>query len=231
MTPRTAVIVACVLLGAALPVSLVVGGRGPRTEGTLSLARELRVAIPERLAGWTGVEEPLSDAELAIIKVDDHVKRQYAGPDGERVVLYVTFHGNKERGLQTYYHNASVCYPQAGYEHVSTSLRNLVLTEIAKEVPVCRYVFQKGTTRLSVLTFFKVDDELLDQSPRNKPFWSALDRLTPEFDDSPGTFVQVQVIVPVTDGGDHAAERTQVRFLEAFGRTIFDAVEVAGAAR
>lgn len=232
MTPGRARTVAFVLLGVALPLSFWFGALQPSQEGTIELAAPLEESVPLELAGWTASETqvPLTDAEIRTIRADDWLKRVYHGPDGEAVVLFVLFHGNKERGLHRYYHNATVCYPAAGYEQVVTRPGNVVLKDLAEQVPVCRYTFARAGSRVSVLTFFKINDELLDQSPRNKPFWMIMEKLTPEFDDSPGHFSQVQIIAPVDGDDDYAAERAQGRFLEDFGRTIFAALEVRGAA-
>jgi hypothetical protein len=90
-------------------------------------------------------------------------------------------------------------------------------------------VFAKDTLRLSVLTFFQVGGELLDQSPRNKAIWMLVDRALPPLDDSPGTFVQAQVIVPVGAGGESAAAALQSQFLRTFGSAILRAVDPASA--
>ena len=127
--------------------------------------------------------------------------------------------------MQTYYHNATVCFPSQGWTVESERPGSETSPELAREIPVCRYVFAKDGTRLSVMTFFEVDGEPLDQSPRNKPFWLLLDRATPQLSDRPGTFVQVQIIVSVPAQGDHRATDLQSRFLRAFGHSILKAVE------
>ena len=142
------------------------------------------------------------------------------------MLLYVAFHGNKQRGMDTWYHNPTICMPAAGFELVDTRLSSETLTDAAREIPVCRYVFARGEERRSVLTFFKVDEEFLDQSPRNKPFWTLLERVTPQFDDSPGTFVQVQIVAPVVDRDEYAAAEVQSRFLHDFGLPILRSLEV-----
>jgi EpsI family protein len=222
--PHRALLVAVLVMLAAVPVSWMVGDPLDRLLGTTPLARPLADAIPTEIGGWRTVQdEEMRDFELEITKVDDYVSRLYRGPQGESVFLYVAYHGNKERGMQTFYHNAKVCYPAAGWQLANEQFQDLTLHDAAKHVPTCRYTFQRGGERLSVLTFFQVDDELLDQSPRNKPFWLLADRLTPRGDEGPGTFVQVQVVVHVGDD-PVAAATAQERFLQAFGARIFQAI-------
>jgi EpsI family protein len=223
---RTAVVAVCSLLGAAAVASYLLGEGAGRLTGTERLPRPLAASVPAELAGWKGVDEPLPAKTVATLKVDDHVRRRYRDAEGDDVLLYVAYHGNKERGMQTYYHNVEICFPSQGWKCESQTTGTETLHEAAKEIPVCRYVFAKEDVKLSVLTFFKVNDEFLDQSPRNKPFWLLVDRSTPQFDDSPGTFVQVQVIVGVGPGGEFAAADLQSRFLREFGPRILKAVEV-----
>jgi EpsI family protein len=227
---RTAVWTVCALLAGAAAVSYSVGDRADLLTATIQLPHPLKVSVPAKLGTWTGSDESLPQSVLDMTKVTDYVRRRYVDADGSEVILYVAYHGNKERGLQTYYHNATVCFPSAGWTQESERCSEETSEDAAQVIPVCRYVFAKDGTRLSVLTFFKVDEEFLDQSPRNKPFWLLLDRATPKLDDSPGTFVQVQVIVQVGAGGESAASALQSRFLHDFGRPILSAVE-AGAAR
>ena len=228
MKPNTAVVVVCSLLGAAAIASYVVGDGVGRLTGTERLPRPLATAVPAAMADWRGVDEPMTAEVIRTLKVDDYVRRRYTAADGEEVLLYVAYHGNKERGMQTYYHNVTVCFPSQGWKPESERTSTETLHEAAKEIPVCRYVFSKEGVKLSVLTFFKVGDDLLDQSPRNKPLWMLLDRVTPQFDDSPGMFVQVQILTRVGDRGEYAASDVESRFLHDFGPTILKAVE-AGA--
>ena len=228
MNQRKAAIVVCAVLAAASVASYSFGVGASRLTGTVQLAHPLATTIPLDLAGWTGVEDPLSEASVRTTQVDDYVRRRYEAADGTSLLLYVAYHGNKERGMQTYYHNATVCFPSQGWTLESERTGTETLQLKAKEIPVCRYVFSKDGVKLSVLTFFKIGRELLDQSPRNKPFWTFLDRVTPQFDDSPGTFVQVQIVAPIRGGvadGEYAAADAQSKFLAEFGPVILAAVE------
>jgi EpsI family protein len=229
LSQRAIVVAACALLAAAAVASQFIGDAAGRLTGTVQLPHPLGASIPKELAGWRGTDDPLSETVLKTIQVDDYVRRRYSDGAGTDVLLYVAYHGNKERGMQTYFHNATVCFTSAGWTIESEKESSETLHDAAKEVPVCRYVFGKDGERLSVLTFFKVDKEFLDQSPRNKPFWTMLDRATPKWDDSPGTFVQVQIIAPVGAAGEFAAADVQSRFLRDFGSRILRAVEVGAA--
>ena len=230
MRAKTAAMVVCALLGAAAVASYAVGDRSSDLTGTVLLPHRLADAIPASLGGWRGTDEPLSEAAIRTTQVDDHVRRQYRSEeDGARALLYVAYHGNKGRGMDTLYHNATVCFPSQGWKLESERAGTETLPDSARSVPVRRYVFEKDGLRLSVLTFFQVGGELLDESPRNKAVWTLLDRALPQLDDSPGTFVQAQVIVAVEAGGEAAADDVQSKFLRVFGSTILRAVDPASA--
>ncbi len=225
MNQRRALLCAALMMALATPVSILIGGSGDRALGTTPLAQPLRVAIPTQLADWTmTLEDDLAERQVELTRVDDYVSRRYVDSDGGHVTLYVAYHGNKERGIGTLYHNASVCYPAAGWKLTEERFATLVLRESARSVPTCRYLFSRGQATLSVLTFFAVDGELLDQSPRNKPFWLLADRLTPEIDHDRGTLLQVQVVAVVQPGEAEAVARRQERFLQDFGGAIFRSV-------
>lgn len=226
MTLRGAALLLCAVFTAGTAASLQWGDPIERLLGTAHLARPLAVAVPRDLAGWSGRDEPLTEQEQRTLLLDDFVRRVYRGPAGETVTLFVSFHGNKERGLQRFYHNPTVCYPAAGWTLEATRFERVTLEDVAAEVPTCRYVFEKAGRRMSVLTLFQVDREFLDESPRNKPFWMLLDRLKPDLDDRPGSFAQVQVIVPIEGGDEPAAAAVSLRFLRTFARHVLSAVTV-----
>jgi EpsI family protein len=226
---RVAALLLCAVFTAGAAASLRWGDDVGRLLGTEQLARPLDEAVPKELGGWTGRDEPLTDQERATLLLDGYVRRVYRGPAGETVTLFVSFHGNKERGLQRFYHNPTVCYPAAGWTLDGTRFERITLEDAAAEIPTCRYVFEKSGARMSVLTLFRVNGEFLDESPRNKPFWMLLDRLKPAVDDRPGSMAQVQVITPIQGGDEAAAAAVSERFLRTFGRAVLAAVTVGTA--
>ena len=226
MTPHRALWVAAAVLAVAAVVSFALGGGGDPLARTRTLAVPLAQAIPTEHRGWRMVaDDELGERQIEMTKVDDYVSRRYADDGGHEVVLYVAYHGNRDRGISAIYHNATVCYPAAGWELQDETFDVVTLADAAQELPVCRYTFGRRGDRLSVLAFFRVGEELLDQSPRNKSFWLLTDRLTPALGEDPGTFVQVQVVARAGAGDPVAAAALQTRFLRDFGAAILRAVE------
>ena len=229
MKTRTALFVSGLLLAAGLPLTWYVEFRKPNVD-VVMLDRELKVAVPLELGGWTGQDLDLTEAEQEMLLTDDVLKRVYRHADGSVVSLFISYYGNRQKGMNTLFHNATVCYPAAGFDHVSTAFDEVVLSDLAKRVDVARYTFVRQSKRLSVLSFFRIDDEFLQQSPRNTPFLMARQKLK-IFEDSAGSFVQVQVICDVRDEDDFRASQTQKRFLEAIGRPLFAAIAAPGGAQ
>lgn len=225
MNQRRTALALAALFAAAIPLAWIWGSPLRLLTGSIRLDRPLASAVPATHAGWSGEDVPLTPEEIRVIQMDDSVRRRYRGPQGESATLFVSFYGNKEKGLQRYYHNPTICYRDAGWTLEATQFETVTLEDLAKQVPTCRYTFAKGGFRQLVLTVFKVDDELLDESPRNKPVWMLFERLTPKLDDGPGTFMQLQVIVPVAGNDVAAASATATKFLQDFGRPVFLAVE------
>ncbi len=212
----------CALLFSAGVGSIFAGQSAHDLLENLQLPRPLKVAVPAELGGWSGVDTPLSDSAFKQLRLDDYVRRNYTSADGETVQLYIAYHGNKRRGLDTLYHNATVCMPSAGYAHIDTELEEVTLHDKAKSIATSRYIFAKGGDRVAILSFFKIGDEFLDQSPRNKSFWLLQHKILPE---TPGAFVQVQVIVPIRGEDMFKANELQSRFLQVFGRSILEAID------
>jgi EpsI family protein len=223
---RTAGLILFAVFGAAIPVSMRWGDPVDQLLGTVRLAHPLAESVPVALAGWSGTDQPLTARERTTIGADDVLQRLYRGPQGESVTLFVSFHGNKQRGLQRYYHNPTICYRDAGWNLVDTRFERVTVQDAAEELPTCRYLFERSGARLAVTTFFRVDDQFLDESPRNKPFWTLLEKLKPALSDEPGSVVQVQVVVAIRDGDEGAAAGAVSRFLQVFGRRLLSAIEV-----
>lgn len=225
MTLRTAALLLFALFGAAIPASTLWGDPVEALLGTERLPRPLAEAIPDRHAGWSGRDLPLTAKERRAIQTDDALQRAYTRAGAERVTLYIAYWGNKQRGLHRYYHHPTICYRDAGWNLTDTRFEHVTLEDAGIELPVCRYLFERGGARISVTVFFKVDDELLDESPRNKPVWTFVEKLTPALSDRPGSLAQVQVVVPFGDEGEGPAAATTTRFLREFGRIVLAAVE------
>lgn len=208
-----------VLLAIGIALSLLVGKLGDPLISAET--RDLKIPFsefPRTLGEWTGKDRALSAKEVSIAGMDSYLRRVYVNPDGRSAVLYLCYYGNKARGMEAIYHNPTICFPSAGFELTRTGRRSIRLVDIARKFNVSLDHFRKSGKQLVVLNFFIVDGEVLEESPRNKPFWLALDKL--EFSTDPGYFAQVQVVV-MSNGDVSDTEETAAELLTEAGRYIF----------
>ena len=174
--------------------------------------------FPRGVGRWTTSEDdPLTRREQKILGQDRYLRRVYRAEDGGAVRFFICYYGNKQRGLDSIFHNPTICLPAAGWEWVGSERRDIRLPDAAREFTVSIDSFRSDASEILILNFFIVDDEVLEQTPRNTPFKLALEKFKPSAD--PGYFVQVQVL-PLADAGE-AARAAAVEFLEAAGRHIF----------
>ena len=212
-------VILVLLLVAGIVLSLVLGRLGDPLVSAET--RDLKIPFsefPVTIGAWKGKDRPLSPKEISIAGMDSYLRRVYSNSDGRTAVLYLCYYGNKARGMESIYHNPTICFPSAGWELTRTGRRSIRLNDIAKKFNVSLDHFRKSGSRLVVLNFFVVDGEVLEDSPRNKPFWLALDKL--RFSSDPGYFAQIQVVV-MSRGDVEETEQTAADLLEESGRYIF----------
>jgi EpsI family protein len=212
-------IVLLLVFAAGIALSLLVGTLADPLVSAKT--RDLKLPFsefPSVIGAWVGTERPLTAKELGVLGLDSHLRRVYVDQRRRSAVLYLTYYGNKARGMEAIYHNATICFPSAGWELTRTDRRTIRLNDVARKFDVSLDHFRKSGNRLVVLSFFVVDGEVLEESPRNTPIWLALDKL--QFSSDPGYFAQVQVVV-MNEGDEEETEQTAADLLEEAGRYIF----------
>lgn len=218
MTNRRFYILAGVLLLGVAASAMLGSLDHPFTAGE---TRHLKLAFsqyPLSIGQWKGEDRALSEREVSIAGMDEYLLRTYRHADGRVVSFYLCYYGNKLRGMESIYHSPTICFPAAGYEIASSERRRVKLLDAARQFEVSLDRFRKSGSELLVLNFFVIDGEILEKTPRNKPFYLALEKL--KLSEDPGYFVQVQVIAPFRGGGDDPTA-TAIAFLEEAGRHIF----------
>jgi EpsI family protein len=207
---RFLILVALLLLG--IGFSLVFGRLGHPFASTAFRAPRIPLdRFPLVIGSWTGEDEPLPDRVRDIAGMDLHLNRKYISESGESVHLYLAYYGNRQRGMRTIYHNPTVCLDAAGWTQVGRQkVRVRTDSDEVEELRATLYTFRRMGRSTQILSFYLVDDELLDGPPREKPLRLALEKLKLSFD--PGYYVQVQV-VPEADRDPEAARRAALTFL------------------
>jgi EpsI family protein len=72
--------------------------------------------LPPELQDWRAREVPLGETVEGILHADVNVQREYVGPQGDRVWLYVGYYGTARGGHPE--HTPEVCYPAFGWRIV-----------------------------------------------------------------------------------------------------------------
>ena len=149
MTPLRAWPVAVVLsVGALLSTA------GVKSQRYLALRIPLSDAVPERIAGYTGRDVRLSDAEARAVAVTSYLARAYGRGDKDSAPvfsLYVGYYAQQTQG-QTI-HSPKNCLPGAGWEPLSSEPLT-VMTSLGL-VTVNRYLIQNHQQRALVLYWYQ----------------------------------------------------------------------------
>ena len=118
---------------------------------SLPLRRSLG-ELPLNLGDWQGSEAPLDESVVKVAKADDHISRSYYNRrTGDVLKVYIPYYGNP-RTLVGHY--PDVCYPAAGYTKQMSRVENVPRSDASeKACPVVVYYFEKGPTKVTVISF------------------------------------------------------------------------------
>ena len=114
--------------------------------------------FPMEYKGWHMISESqFSDDVLDVLKPTDYLLREYVGPEGIPVTLYVGYHsGGKNAGP---IHSPKNCLPGSGWYPVSEE--RMTLRSGAKEIDLEKAVYQKGAYRELFLYWYDVKGQSL----------------------------------------------------------------------
>lgn len=159
-----ALLAAVLILGAGVYVdSSMRPGQAP--------AREPLAMLPMTLDGWEGHEAPpLPDDVIAQLGVDDYVNRRYVASGALPVSVYVGYYASQTQGDTV--HSPRNCLPGAGWQPVSADRAQIVAG--GAQVPVNRFVIQKGTDRQAVFYWYQGRGRFVASDFANKG-WLMLD--------------------------------------------------------
>ena len=108
--------------------------------------------------GWRMVSQSeFNENVLNVLKPTDYLYRQYAGPDGARVNLYIGYHGGGEESGEI--HSPKHCLPGSGWYEVSAGKKELVI--VGKEINLVEAIYQQGENRELFLYWFQVRGKTL----------------------------------------------------------------------
>ena len=158
--------------------------------------------FPERIGGWHMVREGVIDQdEKDILRADDYLTRQYAGPAGKQASLFVAYFRSQRAGQTP--HSPKNCLPGAGWTWSVADLMEVAVPGRAQPIAINHYAVSKGDERAVVLYWYQSHGRVVASEYRAALFtaWDALryNRTDTEL---------VRVASPVTRDG--------VEFIQAF---------------
>lgn len=209
------------LFGAILLSALLLVGSGVAYRFTsAAIARELSATIkldpplatlPHAIGSWQGKDVEIREAVQQIAGNDDFVNRAYRNArTGEEVMLYVGYTARPRTMLR---HRPTVCYPSAGYSHVSTE--KVVVGSAASAAPALLHRFLKAglvDSRVVVLNYYVLDGDVTIDEDR---FWGISWRSPTRANDDLRYVAQVQIMATVRGTQEAAIDAVQKFAAEA----------------
>jgi exosortase D (VPLPA-CTERM-specific) len=125
--------------------------------GTRSEAALTRVPFsmfPHQIAEWNGVEAPVDENSLRILKASDYLSLNYVKSDGAYVNTWIAYYDAQYSGAAA--HSPQVCIPGGGWEIESLERRDLPIDtgSASAVVPINRLVIRQGNERSLVYYWF-----------------------------------------------------------------------------
>lgn len=115
--------------------------------------------FPVQIGNWRmSGESFMTDQVINVLKPTDYLMRNYANDAGEKITLYVGYHGGgKESGE---IHSPKQCLPGSGWNESYT--QKTVININNKKIPIVRSVYQKGASKEIFIYWFQVMDKTLN---------------------------------------------------------------------
>jgi EpsI family protein len=156
---------------------------------------------------WRMIREVQVETEVqALLKADDTLSREYAGPEGI-VDLWVAFFKSQRAGVSP--HSPKVCLPGAGWTAEASRIVPVSVPGEPRPIPVNRYVIRHEDERALVLYWYQGVRRVTASEYLSK-FYLMWDSLRYHRSDE----ALVRVIAGVQDNRLEQAERTATGFVQ-----------------
>ena len=164
--------------------------------------------FPATNGEWRQVSRgEFSDEILQVLKPTDYLSAQYVNPQGDKVSLYIGYHGGGKGGGEI--HSPKHCLPGTGWFKLSEQVVNLKVD--GRDLPVVQAVYQKGGEKEIFNYWFRVkDDEAVTSEVGLKLAQIRSSMISRRRD---ATFIRISAIVGADEQGKQAAV---VKFIQDF---------------
>ena len=111
-------------------------------------------AFPMQVGEWTATELPISERDLAILETTNAFTREYAKPNGDKVMLLIVYSEKNRRAA----HPPEICYSGGGISILSSEDRDLHDPASRETIKSRRMFVEAGRYQQAVNYWFKVGD-------------------------------------------------------------------------
>jgi EpsI family protein len=156
---------------------------------------------------WKMLRETQVETDVQeLLKADDTLSREYAGPMGI-VDLWVAFFKSQRAGVSP--HSPKVCLPGNGWTAESASIIAVSVPGASKPIPVNRYIVRHEEDQSMVLYWYQEAHRVVASEYLAKVYlmWDSL-----RYHRSDEALVRV--VVPVAENHTEAAEHIAVQFVQ-----------------
>jgi len=170
--------------------------------------------FPGQAGPWRMIRDaPMDEDVKATLNADDYLTRDYAGPDGRVVNLFVAFFKSQRTGQTP--HSPKNCLPGAGWIWTVSDVIPVWIAGRASPIEVNRYIVSKGEEKAAVLYWYQSRDRVVASEFQAAAF-TAWDALRYNHTDTS----LVRVVVPVSGNREEAATQTGVKFVQTIFWTL-----------
>jgi EpsI family protein len=164
--------------------------------------------LPLSLGDWHCIRDQKMDPEtMRVLKVDDYVMRDYQGPEGSLVSLYIGYFLEQREGKRI--HSPRQCLPGAGWAPVEKGKEMIPIAPGgAARLPANRMVMLKGNDRRVFLFWYQGRGRIYDSEYMNR-IYLMLDAF--RFGRSDGALITVSAL----EGQNPGEIPPQQKFVQA----------------
>ncbi len=168
-------------------------------------------SLPAQVDSWQLVKEfPMEPEVQEVLKADDTLNRYYAGPGAPQGVgLFIAFFRSQRAGVAP--HSPKNCLPGAGWVKEKNTIVQIPVPGQAAPVEANYYVVQKGENKSVVVYWYQSHGRTIADEFKAK-FYVMSDAVRYNRTDT----ALVRVTIGVGPGGEAAAEKTAVEFVQRF---------------